>query len=163
MLPSAVMTKKDGQLLFSFARPARKRGGLVVEECRELVERLTADARRIAARFMLPPFQLDADRPNARRRYGLCGSDRRIRVRLVNVRTGRTLKYSALIDTVVHELAHLRHMNHGPRWEALYLRMLEWARAQGIYQPRDVRPSARAPAVEKAPRSKQTPLFRTMR
>jgi hypothetical protein len=153
-------TRQRGQLLFSFARPGRKKGGLEVEEYRSLVERLSADARRIAERFKLPAFDLDADRPSARARYGICDSEGRIRVRLVNVRTGRMLKYSALIDTVVHELAHLRYMNHGPRWESLYRRMLEWARSQGIYQPREAPPAVRAPAAPKAPRPRQALLFK---
>lgn len=127
---------RDPQTLFRFARPGPSRGGLPREECDGLVERLGADARRIAERFSLPPFALDADRPNATERYGQCDTEGRITVRLVHARTGRPLRYSALIDTVIHELAHLRYMNHGPRWEALYHGMLEWARSEGIYEPR---------------------------
>jgi hypothetical protein len=153
-------SRQSGQLLFSFARPGKKKGGLDVEEYRSLVERLSSDARRIAERFKLPAFDLDADRPGARSRYGICDSEGRIRVRLVNVRTGRMLKYSALVDTVVHELAHLRHLDHGPRWEALYRRMLEWARAQSIYSPREVSPAARAPGAPKPQQPRQALLFR---
>jgi predicted metal-dependent hydrolase len=116
-----------------------------MEDYRELVERLRADAARVAAQFKLPPYELDADRPDAHDRYGVCFDDGRIRVRLIHARTGRPLRYSALIDTVVHELAHLRHMNHGPRWEALYEQMLAWCRRQGIYAPQPRR-SAPAPA-----------------
>jgi hypothetical protein len=93
-----------------------------------------AEPRGSAARRA--PFALDADRPNATERYGQCDTEGRITVRLVHARTGRPLRYSALIDTVIHELAHLRYMNHGPRWEALYHGMLEWARSEGIYEPR---------------------------
>jgi hypothetical protein len=128
------------QQLLSFARPKRKKGGLEIDAYRELVERLRNDANRVAKRFGLPTFELDADRADARDRYGLCFSDGRIRVRLVHVRTGHSLKYSALIDTVVHELAHLRYMDHGPRWEALYQRMLQWCRNEGIYEPGAVVP-----------------------
>jgi hypothetical protein len=135
------------QLPMSFARPRKKKGGLVMHDYRELVERLRADATRVAEHFELPPFELDADRPDARDRYGVCFDDGRIRVRLIHVRTGRALRYSALIDTVVHELAHLRHMNHGPRWEALYEKMLGWCREEGIYAPQ---PRRSAPAVVSA-------------
>jgi len=83
----------------------------------------------------LPPYQLDADQPDALDRYGICFDDGRILVRLIHARTGRPLRYSALIDTVVHELAHLRYMDHGPRWEALYDRMLAWCRRERIYAP----------------------------
>ena len=81
-------------------------------------------------------------------------------MRFVHARTGRALKYSALIDTVVHELAHLRYMDHGPRWEALYRRMLEWCRKQGIYQPRPVgerRPTL--PPSSYPPEPRQMSLF----
>jgi hypothetical protein len=133
--------RKDPQLPFRFARPGRRRGGLDEEACEELLGRLRADAARVAERFKIrKPFRLDADRPDARSRYGICHDDGLILVRLVNVRTGKPLKYSALVDTVVHELSHLRYMDHGQRWESLYDRMLAWARAEGIYEPRPVAP-----------------------
>jgi hypothetical protein len=147
----------------TFARPRARRGGLELDEYRVLVERLRADAVRVAERFALPPFQLDADRPDARDRYGVCFADGRIRVRLVHVRTGRPLKYSALIDTVVHELAHLRHLDHGPRWEALYERMLAWCRREGVYAPTPrrlrVAPAAAPIAVAARPARAQLDLF----
>jgi len=132
--------RSDPQLPLAFARPKRRKGGLELDHYQDMVARLRSDAARVAERFKLPAFELDADRPDSKSRYGICFSDGRIRVRLVHVRTGHPLRYSALIDTVVHELAHLRHMNHGPRWEALYNRMLEWCRSQGIYQPRSPAP-----------------------
>ncbi len=70
-----------------------------------------------------------------KRRYGICYSDGRIQIRLAHVTTGRPLRYSSLVNTLCHELAHLRHMNHGPRFKGLYLEILEWARREGIYQP----------------------------
>jgi hypothetical protein len=39
------------------------------------------------------------------------------------------------VDTLCHELAHLKHFNHGVRFQAFYRRMLEYARRQGIYRP----------------------------
>jgi hypothetical protein len=54
----------------SLARPKKKKGGPVISDYRELVDRLRLGAGRVAE--------------------------------------------------------HLRHMNHGPRWEALYERMLAW-------------------------------------
>ena len=138
--------RSEPQLLLSFARPGRRKGGLELGACRELVERLRGDARRVAEEFRLPEFELDADRADSVDRYGICFDDGRIRVRLVHARTGRALKYSAMLDTVVHELAHLRYMDHGPRWEALYRRMLAWCRKEGLYRPRPAAPRAAEPA-----------------
>jgi len=128
--------RRATQSVFTFARPKAKRGGLPLPDYEQLVTRLREDAEHIREHFGLPPFHLDADRASAHDRYGLCYDDGRIFVRLVHAKTGKPLKYSALIDTVVHELAHLRHMNHGPRWRALYERMLQWCREQGLYEPR---------------------------
>jgi hypothetical protein len=152
-----VRRRTDPQLALSFARP--RPGGLELGDYRELVERLRRDARRVAERFGLPPFDLDADRPDSHDRYGICFDDGRIRVRLVHARTGRPLKYSALVDTVVHELAHLRYMNHGQRWEALYQRMLLWCRNNGVYQPRRTEPAARPEPADLLVAPEQLALF----
>jgi hypothetical protein len=105
------------------------------EEQRGLLERLRYDAQRLAAEFRLPLRALDAERPQVRRRYGICYADGSIRIRLRHAKTRRLLRYSALIDTLCHELAHLEHFNHGPRFRALYRRILERARLRGIYRP----------------------------
>ncbi len=102
---------------------------------RELVERLRRDARLIAAHFGLEYEGIDPENARVKRRYGACFSDGRIKIRLTHARTGRPLKYSSMVDTLCHELAHLKHFNHGPRFKAFYFRILDWARAQGIYQP----------------------------
>jgi len=100
-----------------------------------LMERLNRDAERIAQRFSLRFKSVEAERANVKRRYGVCYSDGAIKIRLRHAVTGRPLKYSSLVNTLCHELAHLRHFNHGPRFKAFYLQLLEFARAQGIYQP----------------------------
>lgn len=122
---------------------------------RELVERLNRDATLIAARFSLRYRAVEADRANATSRYGICYSDGTIRIRLRHATTGRPLKYSSLVNTLCHELAHLRHFNHGPRFKDFYLRILAYARAAGIYQPsrphRVASPPALAPLAQPAP------------
>lgn len=122
---------------------------------RELVERLNRDATLIAARFSLRYRAVEADRANATSRYGICYSDGTIRIRLRHATTGRPLKYSSLVNTLCHELAHLRHFNHGPRFKDFYLRILAYARAAGIYQPsrphRVASPPALAPRAQPAP------------
>jgi hypothetical protein len=99
------------------------------------MERLERDAVRIAARFGLRYRVLEAERVHVRSRYGVCYSDGTIRVRLQHNRTLRPLKYSSLVNTLCHELAHLRHFNHGPRFKSFYLQILEFARREGIYRP----------------------------
>lgn len=97
--------------------------------------RLERDARVLCARFGLRYRVLEAERANVRRRYGVCFSDGTIRIRLRHATTGRALKYSSLVNTLCHELAHLEHFNHGPGFQAFYARILEYARGEGIYRP----------------------------
>jgi len=100
-----------------------------------LIDRLNRDAARIALRFALRYRAIEAERPNVKTRYGVCYADGRIRIRLRHAATGRSLKYSSLVNTLCHELAHLRHFNHGPRFKVFYLLLLDFARAEGIYRP----------------------------
>jgi WLM domain len=114
---------------------------------RMLVESLNRDAERIAGRFGLRYKAIEAERAGVRSRYGVCYSDGVIRIRLRHASTGRPLKYSSLVNTLCHELAHLRHFDHSPRFRSFYLHLLEWARGQGIYRPGPVAARAlRAPA-----------------
>jgi hypothetical protein len=104
----------------------------------ELLGRINRDAELIAVRFGLRYRAIEAERPNVKRRYGVCFSDGTIRIRLRHAATARPLKYSSLVNTLCHELAHLRHFNHGPQFQAFYGRILECARREGIYRPRAV-------------------------
>ncbi len=99
------------------------------------MDRLNRDAQQLAARFQLKYRAIEAERANVKRRYGICFSDGTIRIRLRHVVTRKPLRYSSLVNTLCHELAHLRHFNHGPRFRAFYLKILEHARREGIYQP----------------------------
>ena len=101
----------------------------------KILEYLQRDAEIIARKFKLREFTLHVERPNVRNRYGVCYDDGTIRIRFHDLRSGKTLRYSSLIDTLCHELAHLRYFNHGERFQRLYKRMLEFARTQGIYRP----------------------------
>ncbi len=130
---------------------------------RALLARLERDALDLCARFGLRYRVLEAERANVKRRYGVCFSDGTIRIRLRNVATGRPLKYSSLVNTLCHELAHLRHFNHGPQFQAFYGRILACARQQGIYRPRAVGPSVGS-ALAGAMRSMDRPrLLRAQR
>ena len=115
---------------------------------RQLIERLNLDAERLARRFGLRYRSITAERVGVRNRYGVCYADGAIKIRLRHATTGRPLKYSSLVNTLCHELAHLRHFNHGPLFKAFYFEILDYARALGIYRP------GRAPAdppVREAP------------
>jgi len=102
---------------------------------RHLMQRLNRDAERIAVRFGLRYRCIEAESANVKRRYGICYDDGSIRIRLAHVVSGHPLKYSSLVDTLCHELAHLRHFNHGPGFKSCYQRLLTWARKQRIYRP----------------------------
>ena len=104
-------------------------------ESQRVLRRLRRDAALLARAHDLPLRSLHAERANVKRRYGVCYDDGSVRIRLRHVRTGELLKYSSLVDTLCHELAHLRYFDHGPRFEQLYRRILGWARKQGIYRP----------------------------
>ena len=129
-----------------------------------LMERLNRDAERLAGRFQLRYRAIEAERPNVKRRYGICCSDGTIRIRLRHVVTRKPLKYSSLVNTLCHELAHLRYFHHGERFRVFYLQILEYARSQRLYRPgaaAAVRPALRppAPAPPEPPGPVQLGLF----
>jgi predicted metal-dependent hydrolase len=100
-----------------------------------MIERLKTDAESLALAFGLRYRAIEPERAGVRRRLGVCYADGTIRIRLFHATTGRPLKYSSLVDTLCHELAHLRHFNHGARFQVFYRRILEHARQTGIYRP----------------------------
>lgn len=102
---------------------------------RMLIESLNRDAEHIARHFGLRYRSIEAERANVKSRYGVCYSDGAIKIRLRHATTGRPLKYSSLVNTLCHELAHLRHFDHGLRFRAFYQLVLDFARAEGIYRP----------------------------
>jgi predicted metal-dependent hydrolase len=122
---------------------------------RELMQRLEVDAARIARRVGLRYRSLGAERAGVNAHYGICYDDGSIRIRLRHAVHGRPLKYSSLVNTLCHELAHLRHFDHGERFKALYLELLDWARREGIYRPgpgpRPDAPRQAAPPVRPGP------------
>ena len=127
----------------------------------ELIARLEQDAQRIVRVFGLRYRAIEPERPHVRRRLGVCYADGTIRIRLFHARTGAPLKYSSLVDTLCHELAHLRHFNHGRRFQALYRRILEHARRAGIYRPGSERETPPPPLPDRvaprAPRATRPP------
>lgn len=110
----------------------------------ELMARLERDAALIAERFGLRYRVIEPEPPRVRRRYGVCYRDGTIRIRLFHVVTGKPLRYSSLVATLCHELAHLRHFDHSPRFRSFNQRVLAWAREAGIYRPDVERTRARS-------------------
>lgn len=103
---------------------------------RILIERLNRDAERIAGHFGLRYKSITAERADVTSRYGVCYDDGTIKIRLRHAVSGEPLRYSSLVDTLCHELAHLRYFHHGPRFRSFHLQILDYARSQGIYRPR---------------------------
>jgi predicted metal-dependent hydrolase len=101
----------------------------------ELIDRLNRDAEQIAEQFGLQYKSIGAERSNVKNRYGACFEDGTIKIRLWHSVTGRPLKYSSLVNTLCHELAHLRYFHHGERFKVFYQRLLDYARAQRLYRP----------------------------
>ena len=89
----------------------------------------------LAASFDLGWRSLDAEQDGVTEHYGICYEDGVIRIRLRHATTGKLLKESSLVDTVCHELAHLRHLDHSDRFKRLYLQILNLARERGYYRP----------------------------
>lgn len=134
---------------------AGRLGAMDRTTARTLIERLNRDAQRIARPHGLRYRAVQAERANVTSRYGICYDDGVIKIRLRHAVTGRPLRYSSLVNTLCHELAHLRHFNHGLRFRAFYLQLLEFARGEGIYRPGQA--AAPPPADKRAPGHKADP------
>lgn len=99
------------------------------------VERLRDMAAELAGHFGLVYKAIEAESDGVVGHYGICYSDGRIRIRLRHATTGRLLKESSLVDTLCHELAHLRHFDHSLRFRRFHDRILAEARRRGWYRP----------------------------
>jgi len=119
---------------------AEAREALRRRQFERLMERLRSDAAVIASHFGLRYRALLIERPTARSHYGVCYQDGTIKIRLNHAVYLRPLRYSSLINTVCHELTHLRHFDHGEGFKRFYAEILEWARARRIYRPAGRRP-----------------------
>jgi predicted metal-dependent hydrolase len=116
------------------------------------IEKLRTMAVKLAAHFRLRYTAIDAEADGVVQHYGICYADGRIRIRLRHATTGRLLKESSLVDTLCHELAHLKHFDHSLRFRRFHEKVLAEARRLGWYKPG---PPAAAP--------KQAPLWENAR
>lgn len=105
------------------------------EEADRAMERMRRIAAELGRAFGLRAAVVEAERAGVNGHYGACFEDGTIRIRLRHAVTGRLLKESSLVDTLCHELAHLRHFDHATEFRDLYFRILEEARARGWYRP----------------------------
>jgi hypothetical protein len=121
-----------------------------------LIARLNRDAEHIAWRFGLTYRAIEPERANVKNRYGICYEDGVIRIRLRHAMTGRPLRYSSLVSTLCHELAHLRHFHHGVRFRVFNMELLEFAREQGIYRPGRRDPKPEAAMVDERPAASES-------
>lgn len=127
-----------------------------------LLARIRTDAQCIADRFGLSYRAIVAEHPNVKSRYGICYQDGLIKIRLAHAKTGRPLRYSSLIDTLCHELAHLKHFDHGPKFQQFFWQLLGWARGHGIYRPAK-RPQPGSATSQPSEDPVATPLALTLR
>lgn len=99
------------------------------------LEKLRTMAATLAAHFRLRFASIDAEAEGVVEHYGICYADGRIRIRLRHATTGRLLKESSLVDTLCHEIAHLKYFDHSLRFRRFHERVLGEARRRGWYRP----------------------------
>lgn len=116
------------------ALPPTERQRRVAED-HETMQQLREWGLDLARRFDLRVKSIDRERDGVVQHYGICYEDGAIRIRLRHAKTGRLLKQSSLVDTLCHELAHLRHFDHSLRFRRLYEKILSRARTLGYYRP----------------------------
>ena len=121
--------------LATSAAPLRRQAARRTEEDADMLERLRTMAAKLAEHFGLRYASVDAEADGVVRHYGICYADGRIRIRLRHATTGRLLKESSLVDTLCHELAHLKHFDHSLRFRRFHERVLFEARRRGWYKP----------------------------
>jgi len=107
----------------------------LADQNREIMDRLRRWGTELGRMFDLHYTSLEPERDGVTEHYGVCYEDGAIRIRLRHARTARLLKESSLVDTLCHELAHLRYLNHGLRFRELYQQILARARRLGYYRP----------------------------
>lgn len=86
-------------------------------------------AKKVAKQFSLKNYKIDLFHPNDPERkfsYGLCYPNGHIYIDINNRRTRKYGRVESIIDTVVHELAHLKYPNHGRQFWASHKKMKRW-------------------------------------
>ncbi len=123
------------------AKRARTKSEKRREEDLKMILKLRAWGADLGRRFGLHYTSLDPERDGVNGHFGICYEDGVIRIRLRHATTGRLLKESSLVDTLCHELAHLRYLDHSLQFRRLHERILTAARRLGYYRPGPRKPS----------------------
>lgn len=58
--------------------------------------------------------------------WGICYEDGEIRLNLRRKRNMRLDGFDSILDTLVHELAHLKHLKHNKEFWLLHKQMKRW-------------------------------------
>jgi hypothetical protein len=129
----------------------------LLEHVRRLLEPVML-AENVPLDFVLKPGL------RLRQAYGRCSWVPGGRPPVVTVRCTadgdrtRWRRAGAIVGTLLHELAHVRYRSHGPRFWALYRRMVDRAVAAGLYDPTDRDPAERGRGDEKLADSAAQPI-----
>lgn len=60
--------------------------------------------------------------------FGWCNKRGDIRIGLRCLKTGKLLEHGEIIDTVCHELAHLKFLDHKKQWKETYHKYCDYVR-----------------------------------
>jgi len=86
-------------------------------------------AKKISKKFKLHPRTIrlfDDDDPDRRTCHGMCYSDGTIHINLRRGRSGRFDSIESSLDTVIHELAHLKFYNHTKEFWKFHRTIKQW-------------------------------------
>ena len=137
--PEELQLKQTGQARWrSLARRPVRRPTRHEQRCDEdeaMLRKLQSWGAELAGIFGLNYRSLNREREGVLGHYGICYEDGSIRIRLRHAKTDRLLKESSLVDTLCHELAHLKYLDHSVRFRRFYRRILDRARELGYYRP----------------------------
>jgi len=94
-----------------------------------LLQVIRALAKKVSRQFSLKSYKIDLfdhNDPERKLSYGLCYPDGHIYIDLHNRRSRKYGRLESIIDTVVHELAHLKYPNHSRQFWASHKKMKQW-------------------------------------